>query len=113
MRLGHSLIILALVSVASTAHAQVGFRYDPSYSGAPQLPTLHTYDYVDGRFYLSNSAPKSTGVWDLVRSGDTCPMPVVHADSATVDSMPVARGGVTEPMPVAKSGCWNPLDARH
>jgi hypothetical protein len=113
MRLNHSLITLALVSVAGTAHAQAGLRHDLSYSGAPQLPPLHTYHYADGRFYRSNSTPDSTGTWNLGRSGVTCPMPVAHADSAAVDSMPVARSGVTEPMPVAKSGCWNPLDPKH
>jgi len=52
---------------------------------------------------------------DLVVDGrplDTCPMPVAHEDSSGVDSMPVARGGSSEPMPVARSGCWNPLYQR-
>ncbi len=42
-----------------------------------------------------------------------CPMPVLRPDSANPDSMPVARGGRTEPMPVARASCSNPLALRH
>lgn len=100
MRVLTLVLVLALVSGGVTVRAQGKPLGQLSFSHAPQVPSLRTYDF-------SKMAPTTL---DAARSGPTCPMPVFRSEGAKEDPMPVARSGPTEPMPVARSGCWNPLD---
>jgi hypothetical protein len=102
VRLRIQLLVLALASGGATARAQ-GSQLGLSFTRAPQVPSLRTYDF-------DKTAPDT---WYAARSDLTCPMPVFRTEGAGADPMPVARGGPTEPMPVARSGCWNPLDPQY
>jgi len=92
-------LVLALASGGATVRAQGKELGRLSFTRAPQVPSLRTYDF-------GKTAPTA---WST-QSGLTCPMPVFRTEHAKDDPMPVARSGPTEPMPVAGSGCWNPLD---
>ena len=98
VRLGILALVLALASGGATIRAQG--TPGLSFSHAPRVPSLRTYDF-------GKTAPTQQYA---AQSGLTCPMPVFRTESANDDPMPVVGGGPTVPMPVARSGCWNPLD---
>jgi hypothetical protein len=116
VRLGILVLVLALASGGATVRAQSKQLGNLSFTNAPHVPSLRTYDFGktpfpqerDDPFGLGRQAASTT--WYADRLGPTCPMPVFRSEGANDDPMPVARGGPTEPMPVARSGCWNPLD---
>jgi len=103
VRLGILVLDFGLASGRATARAQGKQLVHLSFTHAPQVPSLRTYDFDKAR-----SVP--TDRFGVTR---TCPMPVVRTESAKDHPMPAVRGGPVEPMPVAKSGCWNPLDPQY
>jgi hypothetical protein len=102
MRFSIPLIVMALASWGTSVGAQaIVLGHPPLAAGGPSFVIRSFKAASMSRPHLNVATPLQT-----------CPMPVVHTDSAQQDLMPVARGGIPEPMPVAKAGCWNPLDRR-
>jgi hypothetical protein len=112
MRFARSVLFLGLLSWGTSIRAQaLGLGRDATPSTGPSFHIQAPSVAPVAKFQTRGSQVSP----DIVFHGrplDTCPMPVAHKDSSGVDSMPVARGGSTEPMPIARSGCWNPLDQR-
>jgi hypothetical protein len=112
MRFARSVLFLGFLSWSTGIRAQaLGLGRNATPSTGPsfhiQAPSL-----VPAAAFQTPGSHVSPDIVFDGRPLDTCPMPVAHEDSRGVDSMPVARGGSSEPMPVARSGCRNPLDQR-
>ncbi len=113
MRFARSVLFLGLLSWGTSIRAQaLGLGRDATPSTGPSFHIqAPSFVLVATPFQTRGSHVSPDIVFDG-RPLDTCPMPVAHEDSSGADSMPVARGGSSEPMPVVRSGCWNPLDQR-
>jgi hypothetical protein len=112
MRFARSVLFLGLLSWGTSIRAQaLGLSRDATPSTGPSFH-IQAPGFVPVATFQTRGSLVSPAIVFEGRPLDTCPMPVAHEDSSVVDSMPVARGGSSEPMPVARSGCWNPLDQR-
>jgi hypothetical protein len=119
MRFATLLIALGIAFSGTTARAQAVPVPNPSVRSGQ--PSFHIPGFGPT---LTNGLPLRPAKWPSIKAIPdsafesirllahtyTCPMPVVHTDTAQEDPMPVARGGTAVPMPVAKPGCSNPLD---